>query len=120
MYCSNENQEQKALFDWARVSGIKDIDLMFAIPNGGRRDARTGAILKKTGVKAGVPDIFLPIMSGEYGGLFIEMKRRKGGTVSKAQTRYIDELAKQGYKVSICKGWTEAREVIMDYLKDRR
>lgn len=117
MIGSSENQEQKALFDWATISGIKELGLMFAIPNGGRRDARTGAILKKTGVKAGVPDIFLPIMKNKYGGMFIEMKRQKGGQTSKAQKKYIEELKAQGYMTVVCKGWVEARDAILEYLK---
>lgn len=35
--------------------------LLFAIPDGGRRDAVTGAHLKAEGVRAGVPDMFLAV-----------------------------------------------------------
>lgn len=48
---------------------------IFAIPNGGKRDAREAKALKNTGVKAGVADlqILLPNRS-----VFIEVKTDKG------------------------------------------
>jgi len=59
-----ENQEQAALFEWARLSEKRhpELKLLHHIPNGGARDGRTGAVLKRTGVKPGVPDICLPVL----------------------------------------------------------
>ena len=58
--CPTESQEQKSLFKWWRVYSRHAPHLvMYHIPNGGRRDAITGARLKAEGVVAGVPDIFL-------------------------------------------------------------
>lgn len=61
----SESQEQQALFAWWALAGPKlcpdrPAPVMYAIPNGGRRDAITGARLKAEGVLAGVPDIFWP------------------------------------------------------------
>ena len=58
-----ENQEQAALFEWAEAASGKypELRLLHAIPNGGLRDGRTAAVLQRTGVKSGVPDIHLPI-----------------------------------------------------------
>ena len=53
-----------------------ELELMYAIPNGGKRHIHTAVVLKQTGVKSGVPDIFLPVRRGKH-GLFIEMKRKK-------------------------------------------
>mgnify|MGYP004433785991 CR=1 FL=1 len=39
-----------------------------------QRDARTAANLKRQGVKAGVPDLHLPVARGGYNGLYIELK----------------------------------------------
>lgn len=47
----------------------------FAIPNGGRRDAREGARLKKEGVLAGVSDIAILANRRVY---FTEIKIKKG------------------------------------------
>ena len=79
-----EDEEQEALFRWADAQSATKPWLkgMFAIPNGGYRAKATAARMKRTGTRAGVPDIFLPVSNGREHGLFIEMKRRKGGTVS--------------------------------------
>ena len=50
---------------------------MFHIPNGGSRNKLEASNLKKQGVKAGVPDLFLPVGRGSYHGLFIELKSAK-------------------------------------------
>lgn len=55
--CADEHAEQVALCRWwamyARRIGVAE-SLLFAIPNGGRRDKTTGARLKAEGVRAGV------------------------------------------------------------------
>lgn len=113
-----EHQEQCALFEWAAwQEGLwPELRLMYAIPNGGKRDIRTAAMLKAEGVKPGVPDIFLPVPRGGKHGLYIELKRRKGGTVSKAQESWIRALTEQGYWCTVCHGWEAARDEILRYM----
>jgi hypothetical protein len=82
--------------------------------------------MKDEGVRKGVPDLCLPVpMWGRYTddgqidwyhGLFIEMKKEKGGTVSKEQKEWIELLKKQGYRVEVCKGYEAAVKVLEDYL----
>jgi len=36
--------------------------------------ARKGATLKAMGLRAGAPDLFLAMMRGGYGGLYLEIK----------------------------------------------
>lgn len=91
--------------------------LMFAIPNGGARNAATGAVLKREGVKAGVPDIFLPWPSCGRHGLFVEMKK-PGGSVRGNQKAWQRELVEAGYEAVVCYGWDDAREVITRYLEE--
>ncbi len=82
----SEFQEQCALFQWAAIEAkhYPVLDLLFAIPNGGsRRDAIEGANLKRSGVKAGIPDIFLPAANKGRHGLFIELKSRGGESLCK-------------------------------------
>ena len=67
-----ESREQTKLFEFA--SHFNELKWMFAIPNGGYRNPREAANLKRQGVKAGVSDIFLPLPTDKYHGLFIEMK----------------------------------------------
>lgn len=91
---------------------------MFHIPNGGSRNKIEAAKLKRQGVRAGVPDIFLPAARGGYHGLFIELKRQTGGKVSREQEEMIKALRAQGYRAEVCRGWDEARETIQRYLED--
>jgi hypothetical protein len=113
-----EDEEQAALFQWAilREQYIPELRLLFAIPNGGYRHPATAARMARTGVRAGVPDMLLPVAREGWNGLFIELKRRKGGVVSVNQKEWIRRLAEQGYKVAVCKGWEEAKDEIEGYL----
>lgn len=58
------------------------------VPNGGRRDAITGARLKREGVKAGFPDIQI-IRNDDGYSAFIEVKTAKGA-LSPAQKEWRD------------------------------
>lgn len=116
-----EENEQRWLFQWAADAALKwpELELMHAIPNGGKRDRVTAAKLKGEGVKPGIPDIFLPVPRGGFHGLYIELKRTKGGRPSEAQKDMIPRLREQGYRVEICKGFNAAADVIEEYLGSR-
>lgn len=116
-----EAQEQTTLFKWAALMARKwpELRLLHHIPNGGSRNAIEAARLKAQGVKPGVPDIFLPCAKKGFYGLYIELKRQKGGRVSEEQKSMIDALRDEGYKVAVCKGWEEAKNVITEYMNDR-
>lgn len=113
-----EHLEQVALFQWIAIAAKQrpELGLAFAIPNGGQRNIITATRLKAEGVKAGVPDIFLPVPQGGFNGLFIEMKAVKGRP-SSAQVEYLTALDMQGYDTAICYGFEEAKDVIEKYLK---
>jgi rhodanese-related sulfurtransferase len=97
----SEHIEQREYVQWFRQTypGVR----ILAIPNGGARSPATAARLKAEGVCAGVPDLFVP----EW-GLWVEMKRAKGGKVSKDQKDWLDYLANCGYRVIVCLGKTDA------------
>lgn len=59
----DESGHQEALFEWAayHMDCMPELEYMHHIPNGGKRDKRTAVALKRQGVKAGVPDICLPV-----------------------------------------------------------
>ncbi|MGN0599305.1 MAG: VRR-NUC domain-containing protein [Oscillospiraceae bacterium] len=115
----SEDVEQTHLFTWAACASGKypELDLMHHIPNGGKRGKAEAARFKAQGVKAGVPDIFLPCAKGGYHGLYIELKRVRGGRVSSAQEEFIKALRKQGYRVEVCFGMEQAQKVIVEYLE---
>jgi hypothetical protein len=89
--------------------------LYYAIPNGGWRNKITACRLKATGVQPGVPDRCLPVARSIFHGLYIEMKRRKGGQVSRSQKDWIEALTLEGYRVEVCRGWEEALAVVRNY-----
>lgn len=113
-----EHFEQVALFKWAQSHSGKtpELGLLFAIPNGGKRSKAVAGKLKAEGVKAGVPDICLPVARRQYHGLFIELKA-KGGRMSESQFEWGRALAAQGYCVQLCVGWDEAKNAIESYLR---
>lgn len=114
-----EAQEQSALFEWAgRMQGrYPALALCFHIPNGGSRHPAEARHLREQGVKAGVPDICLPVPNKRYAALYIEMKRTKGGRVSEEQKAWITALNRAGNRAVVCRGWEEARDEIMEYLR---
>ena len=93
-----EDAEQRVIFQWAAMetAACPELGLLYAIPNGGKRAIKTAIALKAQGVKSGVPDMCLPVARGGYHGLYIELKRQRGGTVSETQKSWITALAKQG------------------------
>lgn len=116
---ATEADEQRALFRWKRLmqGHYPELQLMWHTPNGGSRNPLEARNLRLEGVTPGVPDIFLAVPRGGYHGLFIELKRVKGGRVSDEQRGMLDALNRQGYLAVVCKGWEAARGVIMNYLK---
>lgn len=116
---NEESQEQSALIKWAEMSTAKHpcLRLLFSIPNGGKRNVITAMNMKREGVKAGVPDLFLPYPSKGFHGLFIEMKKRKGGKVSTEQHWWMHHLICAGYRAEVCQGWEEAKDIIEEYIK---
>lgn len=114
----SEHSEQCALVEWARLQAGKwpELALLFAIPMGGARYATVGAMLRKEGARKGILDLCLPVARKGYHGMYIEMKKRRGGVVSPEQKWWIDALTAQGYKVTVCHGFDAARAEITDYL----
>jgi hypothetical protein len=114
-----EHEEQAALIQWARLQSksIPELNMLFAIPNGGYRAKKTAVLLKKEGVVSGVPDLMLACSSSDYHGLFIEMKRTCGGNITDNQIEWKNKLNQQGYLSVICKGFDAAKSEIMRYLR---
>ena len=117
---SLEHTEQVNLMQWwalaCRGFGIPEA-LLFAIPNGGQRNIIVASKLKAEGVRAGVPDLFLAVARHDGHGLFIEMKKAKGGQTSDKQDAMMAALDEQGYYTIACHGWVEAKQAIEVYLR---
>lgn len=131
-----EHAHQTALFAWSaiNVGTHPELRWLFAIPNGGQRGDGTakgaaiaGGRLKAEGVKAGVPDVMLPIRRSYWAGLFIEMKRPKSKGRAKGrfdrdpdspQEQWRTYLLGAGYRHCICYTWNEASAEILRYLNE--
>lgn len=109
----SEHQEQVLVVKHCDAKNI----LAFAIPNAGKRSMITASILKAEGMKSGVPDLFIPIAKNGYHGLFIEMKKVKGGTVSDTQKVWLEALNKNGYLAVVARGHAEAIKIIEEYVR---
>jgi len=89
---------------------------IFRQGNGGKRSIVSAMKAKAEGEKNGIPDLFLPLPTSEYHGLFIEMKKLKGGVVSEYQKDWLERLNTAGYKAVVCKGHLEAISVLCEYI----
>lgn len=114
----HEGGAQEALFSWCDIQRGKyqELRLLYHVPNGGKRDARTAMVLKRQGVKAGVPDLCLPVSRGGYHGLYIELKVGKNKPTDH-QREWLSDLRQQGYAAVVCYGWENAAETLADYLE---
>jgi hypothetical protein len=121
-----EHDSQVALFQWAKLMEPRypELALMFAVPNGMRTSMRTAIKAKAEGLKAGVPDVWLPVPNRApfkdgylylYTGLVIEMKAPKG-RASDAQHWWLEELTDQGWRCEVCYSATEAIAAVCEYL----
>lgn len=91
-----EHQTQTGCVNWFRY--VYNDALIFAVPNGGRRDRKTGSRLKAEGVLAGVADL---IILSSVGTFFIEMKTKTGqqATSQKGFQKRVEAL---GYHYYVC------------------
>lgn len=126
-----EEEECTWLFQWAQLTrwnGHPISDVLVHVPNGAYlgADPKTRGItmgkLKAMGLQPGVFDYLVPVprMKGRalVPGLWLEMKRTQGGTVSAEQKEFRDRMEALGWDCGIAKGWVEASQIIENYLKD--
>lgn len=88
-----------------------------AIEKRGGSEYYHGKLLKRMGVKKGVPDFFLALPQNGKCGLWIELKVGTGKP-SKEQKAFLERKAQRGYECVCVWGTQAAREVISAYLKD--
>lgn len=109
----SESEEQIGFLSWFDISfsGVR----IFHIPNGGHRSISVAKKLKAEGVKAGVPDLYVPAWK-----LWIEMKRAKGGKLSAEQKDWIDYLTANGDTVIVGSGAKDASRQVLEWIKSKR
>ena len=112
----SEHDEQVSLFQEMALRAKQDPrwGKAFAIPNGGLRNVIVAKKLRAEGVRKGVSDIFIPVPAGPYCGMFLEMKRRKGGFVSQEQCDFLCSV-EVDYFTAIGHGAQHAIELVSTY-----
>lgn len=92
--------------------------LIYHVPNGERRDAVTGARLKRSGVVAGVPDLVIPYANGKHSHLYIELKAGSSGRVSANQKHVIEQLKEGGACVAVCRSVDDFIDTVRAYFSE--
>ena len=111
----SESQIQHACLEWFRMQYPGLALLMFAVPNGGKRDARTGAIMRYEGAIRGVADLILLVPKKGYASLCIEMKTPKG-VQSEHQRTWQRAAEKYHSRYVVCRSLEEFMNEVNAYL----
>lgn len=90
---------------------LSDDVVFFAVPNGELRTAKTGALLKAMGVKAGVPDLAFVLPDGI--AAFIELKA-EGGRLSDSQKAFRDRLPGGACHV-VCRSLEDVEQTLIEW-----
>lgn len=98
---NNEHKLQVAIVRFLRLNRF----FVFAVPNGGNRDAKTGAYLKDEGVMAGVSDLII-MHDGRI--VFVEVKTDTGRQ-RPTQVAFQQAVEAEGHRYLI---WRSLDDVI--------
>lgn len=89
----------------------------FAVPNGFLDTKGKRLRAWREGMTAGVSDIFIPLPSKGFHGLFLEFKK-DGGTLTKPQKAFIADMRARGYKAEVAYGFRQGLEILRDYIHE--
>ena len=110
-----ESNLQAQCVRWFRLAHRKQSILLNSVPNGGARNAVTGAIIKREGAVRGVADLELNMARGGWHGLKIEMKTPKGRQ-SPEQKQWQKAVEEQGYYYAVCRCFDDFYNLVEWYL----
>lgn len=110
-----EHRIQRGCVRWFHLQYPEYSGLLFAVPNGGVRDAVTAAKLKDEGVVAGVADLILFLPRKGYHALCIEMKTATGSQ-RKSQKDWMAKVAAQGYRYEVCRSIDGFVDLVNGYI----
>jgi hypothetical protein len=114
-----EESEQRALLRWAELVQVGECtlqEILVHVPNGGGRSKAEGGILKAMGVKAGIPDLLLPMRTSAYGAGWWELKVGNNKPTAE-QLTWHTRLRSLGHYVQTYWHWHEAANDILRYLE---
>lgn len=113
-----EFQMQCAVIQWLAYEQKRHPELayLYSVPSDIRTTPARAGRAKASGMKAGVPDLVLPVPRGGYFGFYIELKT-EAGRVTPAQEDFLRFLRSVGYATGVYRSAPEARDKILAYLK---
>lgn len=111
-----EDDIQEAFFNSARVIFPKLGKRLFAVPNGGKRDKKEAARLKKQGATPGVSDIICLVPNDAYPFLCLETKT-PSGTQSPEQKQFQKDVEAAGGLYLLFRSAAEGVEILKEYLQ---
>lgn len=110
-----ESQLQQACVLWFDYQYNNIKKLLYATPNGGKRDRKEAAKMKAEGVRAGVPDLTLAVPRGQWKALYIEMKILPNQPTDD-QREMMELLTKQGYYCQVVYTKEQFIELVNNYM----
>ncbi len=118
----SESKIQHICVSWFRLTFPHVGNLLIAVPNGGWRGARAGAMMVYEGQVKGAADLILLFPAGGKSSLCIEMKvpKRKGraaGTQSEHQKEWQALVERYGSSYVVCHGLVEFITAVCAYLR---
>ncbi|MBF0759526.1 VRR-NUC domain-containing protein [Dysgonomonas mossii] len=110
-----EDDIQECFFKSARVIFPKLDKLLFAVPNGGKRNYPEAVRLKRQGVKRGPADILCLVPNDRYSFLCLETKTDTG-TQSADQIEFQKQVEASGGLYLIYRSAASGIELLKEYL----
>lgn len=115
-----EHDEQVQFFIYMRIledEGVTEAGMAFAVPNGVRvASIKTAKRAVNEGMRAGVPDILIPVARDKRHGLAIEMKIPPNRSTAK-QKEWQQKFRMRGWEVAECHSAKHALKVFIEYFK---
>ena len=112
-----ELQTQIRIVKNAKNMFPKECELLHSVPNGSHTGTMWGRLHQLSGLTSGVPDLFLPYASGQYHGLYIEVKKNKSSPVTENQKVFMKKVERVGYQASVARGVEEGLDIIHQYIR---
>lgn len=113
-----ESNIQQSFVRWFRLQYPEYALNLISVPNGGARNVREAAKLKREGVTAGASDTLLLVPRGRYGALGIEFKTlERGSRQSKSQKIWQEAFERAGNKYVVTRTLDEAIAAVQSYME---
>lgn len=106
-----ESEIQQSVIQWFRTKYPNYI--IAAVPNGGFRNAREAAIMRREGVLAGFADLVIIVKQNI---LFLELKTPTG-VLSKKQREFQKKITNLGFQYVVCRSLEQTVIVVESWLK---